>query len=169
MSAHTNFSTAVADETFDLLLSSILNRFPCNLEDYSADRIPFSLLSRFLNFLKFLAYPTRDDVPRELDTCSVAIDIAPPVLAELEGMLDDPSMPTGDNEGSGMSPYKKKIRPSRSEKRSKAVYRATTEVDPKPFRVMDVQIPRSSTEAENLAAQILLDQKNILKVRASLV
>lgn len=160
-------SLAITVDRFEFLSSWILDGFPEGLEALSVENLRFSLLSRLANFLNFLPYPTRDDEPQELASCARAVDIAPPVLVELGSMLADPSILTGDHAATPVSPSKRKIPPPRGEKRSQAARRSTTFLDPQPFRVMDVHVPTSSTEAESLAGRILLDQKSILKVRVS--
>lgn len=137
----------------------MIDQFPSSMDAYSAGCLHFALLSRLSQFLTFLAYPTRDDEPRELAVWSIDIDTAPRLLGELKLMLTNRTIPLVDNERS--------IAGSSLEQRyldGIVSYSTSLAHSSISFRCLDVVIPDCLTEEQSLGGSILLKQRVILQV-----
>ena len=143
------------------LLQRILELFP-NSPNAFPGSLANKLLSRFSLFLHFLPPCFSQETSESLRHCRSSVEISPSVLVAISNLSFDaptPAFVPEDESEEDESFLKTKLR-SRGKQKRKEHHAA---VDVKQFEKLGIDVPGTLEEAQDLACQILADQKDILK------
>jgi hypothetical protein len=119
-----------------------------------------ALVARLQEF--YLRLPSLD-LPRSLDACHRSVPLALNALSALNELKFDVEAPTSTQHSKEIDGIRCK-QPQRKAKHAKRQSRINLFTDTAPFDAIGRDVPRTKEEADQMAAQILEDQKGVLEV-----
>ncbi|KAI9510704.1 hypothetical protein F5148DRAFT_976352 [Russula earlei] len=146
-------SLALSQDRFNFVLKWIDEAFPRNLDSYYSTCLCARLISTISVSLLFFHYPNEDDRPQELDSSHQYVVLSNTVLHALPSIAqtffsDVEEVPSNASQ--------------KARKYAKRTRKAPKAIDVTPFRALHLELPASRHEANEMALEILMKQKEIL-------
>ncbi|KAI0317334.1 P-loop containing nucleoside triphosphate hydrolase protein, partial [Amylostereum chailletii] len=145
--------SAVGDDAFCLFVEFLASEFPTSRNSFNYTSLAVQVLAALSLSLSRLDH-VRDLEPANIDEYRRSIELAQRVLLALTSMLNDPAFTSRAEQPTRGQ--------QRSRKKSRAMSRSEVMVDVKAFQNLDIKVPASREEAEELEQSILGRQREIL-------
>jgi hypothetical protein len=137
----------------------MIGQVPSSLNGFSSDMLPFKLISHLASSVKCLPYPTCQDEVKNLRQRCKEAELAQNVLVQLVEIANGNRLLVdiaNTSRWRGSS--------ARGRRRSEATARTRMEVDCNTFIELGFRVPQDTSEAADMAAKVLSNQKDNLKV-----
>jgi hypothetical protein len=152
---HTFLLLALSQDKFNFVSTWVNDIFPHDLDDYSATSLCARLVSTISLSLLFLPYPNEDERPQGLDSSHQYILQSNAVLQALAGVTQS-SVSEIEESSARVS--------QKARKYAQRTRQANKSVDATPFRELHLEVPALRHEAQEIALEILVKQKDTLLV-----
>jgi hypothetical protein len=151
----------VSEEVAKTTKANIISQFPSQATRFE-ESLASMLLCHLSEYFWLQEYPSAS-----LAECHRSVDLTKPVLKSLSTLTfcTDSKSPVSDdvdNEFEGF--FVPKRSKQRDRKKNRRAGLRTMSIDAKPFERLNLDVPRSESDASNLERQLLNDQKDILTV-----
>ncbi|KAF8460963.1 hypothetical protein DFH94DRAFT_790038 [Russula ochroleuca] len=145
--------SSLSQDKFNFVSTWVNDIFPHDLDDYSATSLCARLVSTISLSLLFLPYPNEDERPQGLDSSHQYILQSNAVLQALAGVTQS-SVSEIEESSARVS--------QKARKYAQRTRQANKSVDATPFRELHLEVPALRHEAQEIALEILVKQKDTL-------